>query len=60
MSAWWINHCDPHVTVLLSPDGPFADSSDENRIGEALPYKAPAEGAFPPDLQPPLYTEMLL
>jgi len=57
MSAWWINHCDPHMSVLLSPDGPFADSTDENRIGEALPYEAPVEGAFPPDLQPPLYTQ---
>ena len=57
MSAWWINHCDPHMNVLLSSDGPFADSTDENRIGEALPYEPPVEGAFPPDLQPPLYTQ---
>ncbi|QHC65093.1 DUF4913 domain-containing protein (plasmid) [Rathayibacter festucae] len=57
MSAWWINHCDPHMSVLLSADGPFADSTDENRIGEPLPYTAPVEGTFPSDLQPPLYTQ---
>lgn len=57
MSTWWINHCDPHMTALLSPDGPFADSQDENRVGEPLPYERPVEGLFEPDRQPPLYTE---
>ena len=57
MSTWWINHCDPHMAVLLSQDGPFADSTDENRIGQPLPYEPPVEGLFEPDRQPPLYTE---
>jgi hypothetical protein len=45
------------MTALLSPDGPFADSQDENRVGEPLPYERPVEGLFEPDRQPPLYTE---
>jgi hypothetical protein len=59
MSAWWIEHCDPHMSVLLSPDGPFADSTDENRLGDPLPYQAPDEGLFPKDEQPPLLTKLL-
>ncbi|RFA06806.1 hypothetical protein B7R21_18315 [Subtercola boreus] len=56
-STWWISHCDPHMSVLLSPDGPFADSTDENRLGDPLPYTSPPEGMFEEDLQPPLYTQ---
>ncbi|RFA17742.1 DUF4913 domain-containing protein [Subtercola boreus] len=59
MSAWWIEHCDPHMSVLLSPEGPFADSTDENRIGDPLPYEPADEGLFEPDLQPPLLTQLL-
>lgn len=57
MSARCINCCDPHMSVLLSPDGPLRDSTDENRIRVALPYEAPVEGAFPSDLQPPPHTQ---
>jgi hypothetical protein len=24
MSVWWRDHADPHMAVLLDPDGPFA------------------------------------
>ncbi|WP_216848429.1 MULTISPECIES: hypothetical protein [unclassified Rathayibacter] len=47
------------MTAFLSQDGPFADSTDENRLGEQLPYEPPIEGLLEPDLQPPLYTERL-
>ncbi|WP_216364044.1 DUF4913 domain-containing protein, partial [Subtercola boreus] len=57
MSSWWINHCDPHMKALLSPEGPFADSKDENRIGAPLPYTAAPDGMFKDDRQPLLYTE---
>lgn len=56
MSTWWINHCDPHMSVLLSPTGPFADSTDENELGDPLPYIAPPDGLFAPDQQPEPYT----
>ncbi|KSU51585.1 DUF4913 domain-containing protein [Microbacterium enclense] len=51
-SAWWINHAAPHMTALLAVDGPFADSRDENQVGEPLPYERPPEHLFPPDKQP--------
>ncbi|PPG79286.1 hypothetical protein C5D04_10130 [Rathayibacter sp. AY1D2] len=52
LSAWWLNHAGPHMAVLLSHDGPFAGSTDENEPGEALPYSRPPDHLFPPDRQP--------
>ncbi|WP_434161448.1 DUF4913 domain-containing protein [Clavibacter michiganensis] len=51
-SAWWVNHADPHMGVLLSVDGPFATAQDENAPGEPLPYKRPPAVLFEPDRQP--------
>jgi hypothetical protein len=45
-SAWWINHADPHMSALLSLDGPFAGSQDENPPGEPLPYRRPPARAL--------------
>lgn len=52
MSVWFRDHADPHMTVLMDPDGPFAaaDANAENnhaRKGQPLPYEAPPEGLFP-------------
>jgi hypothetical protein len=66
MSIWWINHCDPNMSVLLSQDGPFADSTDENRIGESLPYAPPSKDCssltgsrrYTPSVQPPKSTKL--
>jgi hypothetical protein len=52
-SAWWFNHADPHIAVLLSVDGPFAGSQDETEPGNPLPYLRPPAMLFPPDKQPP-------
>lgn len=46
-SAWWIEHADHHMPILMSPEGPFAKSEDSNRAGEPLPYEAPPAGLFP-------------
>lgn len=46
MSVWWRDHADHHMAVLLSPEGPFADSRDRNELGGPLPYTAPPEGLF--------------
>lgn len=46
-STWWRDHLDHHMPILMSPDGPFADSVDQNKPGEPLPYEAPPEGMFP-------------
>ncbi|QCU79696.1 DUF4913 domain-containing protein (plasmid) [Citricoccus sp. SGAir0253] len=52
MSVWFRDHADPHMAVLMDPDGPFA-AADPNtetnhaRKGEPLPYQAAPEGLFP-------------
>jgi len=51
MSAWWRDHLDHHMPVLMSADGPFADSTDTNNPGEPLPYSRPPAGMFP-DMRP--------
>lgn len=47
MSVWWRDHADHHMPALLSPNGPFAASDDQNKRGESLPYEAPPAGLFP-------------
>ena len=37
MSTWWRDHADYHMAALLSPEGPFARSTDRNDWGEPLP-----------------------
>lgn len=46
-STWWRDHLDHHMPILMSADGPFADSEDQNKPGEPLPYAAPPAGMFP-------------
>lgn len=46
MSVWWRDHADHHMRMLMSPEGPFADSRDENKGGDPLPYTAPPAGMF--------------
>ena len=46
MSVWWRDHADHHMPMLLSPNGPFAASDDQNKRGEPLPYEAPPAGLF--------------
>jgi hypothetical protein len=47
MSVWLRDHADYHLGVLFSDYGPFADSEENSKRGEPLPYKAPPEGLFP-------------
>lgn len=53
MSEWWLNHCDRHMSVLLSAEGPFGLSTDTSKPGEPLPYTAPPDRYFAKDKQPP-------
>jgi hypothetical protein len=46
MSVWWRDHADHHMRMLMSPEGPFADSRDTNAQGDPLPYTAPPQGMF--------------
>ncbi|MBD8537120.1 DUF4913 domain-containing protein [Plantibacter sp. CFBP 13570] len=50
MSVWWKDHADHHMSVLMSPSGPFGDVHNvRTNPNEPLPYAAPPEGLFPPD-----------
>ncbi|WP_295787926.1 DUF4913 domain-containing protein [uncultured Microbacterium sp.] len=52
MSVWFRDHAEHHMSILLSPDGPFAaagegkDRENTNEKGEPLPYISPPEGLF--------------
>jgi hypothetical protein len=46
MSTWWRDHADYHMNILLSADGPFGRSEDENKPGAPLPYDPPPPGLF--------------
>jgi len=46
MSVWWRDHADHHMRMLMSPEGPFADSRDTNTAGDPLPYTVPPVGMF--------------
>jgi len=49
ISVWFRDHCDPHMAVLLSADGPFRGCSPEKGHvgrGNPLPIEPPPEGLF--------------
>lgn len=46
MSVWWRDHADHHMSVLLSPGGPFGKTSGTSNPGDPLPYTAPPPGLF--------------
>lgn len=48
ISGWLRDHADHHMTILLSPTGPFARSQDEAKTTDPLPYTPPPDGLFPP------------
>lgn len=51
MSVWFRDHADPHLAVLLDPDGPFKyctpDRGHTNRL-EPLPLEQPPPGLLSP------------
>lgn len=61
MSGWWVDHCEPHLKVLLDPDtGPMSGANREGtwKGHGPLAYEPPPEGwsaddlADLPELQP--------
>ena len=46
-SAWWIDHADRQMPILMSTEGPFAKSEDSNKPGDPLPYRVPPKGLLP-------------
>lgn len=47
ISVWFRDHADPHMAILLSPEGPFAGAKDRTSVGEPLPHTPPPAGMFP-------------
>lgn len=51
MSVWWRDHCDHHMPILMSDQGPFvrdaAKPQNQNEKGDPLPYAPAPEGMFP-------------
>lgn len=45
-SVWLRDHADPHLSVLMSPMGPWKTSKDTATVDEPLPYEAPPDGLF--------------
>lgn len=47
MSTWLRDHADYHLGILMSPEGPFAKSTNQAKYGEPLPFTPPPPGLFP-------------
>ena len=47
ISTWLRDHADYHLAVLMSPDGPFAQSRDTAGVTDPLPYEPPPPELFP-------------
>ena len=47
ISTWLRDHADYHLSVLMSPTGPFGASRDTASVMDPLPYAAPPPGLFP-------------
>jgi hypothetical protein len=52
LSTWWLNHADPHMRMLMAPNGPFKTCVYEGHTPRdrpellSLPHTAPEEGLF--------------
>ncbi|WP_407923125.1 DUF4913 domain-containing protein [Bifidobacterium xylocopae] len=44
--VWWRDYADPTMSALMSPVGPFAESSTESSPAEPLPSLTPPPGRF--------------
>lgn len=52
-SNWWLNHCDPHMRVLMSETGPFRNCKKGTHAEERslpLPVDVAPTGMFPRNL----------
>jgi hypothetical protein len=53
-STWWLQHADPHLTVLLNKDtGPFSQCTHEHRITGGLPWQEPTRPVVLPVIAGP-------
>ncbi len=53
LSSWWLHHADPHLSILMSPSGPFKRCAYEGHKARttpeelALPHRDPARPLYP-------------
>lgn len=53
LSTWWLNHADPHMRVLMAPNGPFKKCIYEGHTPRdrpellSLPHVEPDESLYP-------------
>lgn len=51
-STWWINHADPHMSMLMAPNGPFKKCVYEGHVARtkpeqlSLPHSEPLESTY--------------
>ena len=52
LSTWWLNHADPHMRMLMAPNGPFKTCVYEGHAPRnrpellSLPHTSPDESTF--------------
>lgn len=46
ISTWLRDHADYHLSILMSPSGPFANSTDIATAADPLPHVGPPAGLF--------------
>lgn len=46
-SDWWLHHADPHMRVLLDPEGPFFNCGDGHSAPKVLDVEVAPKGWFP-------------
>ncbi len=52
LSTWWLHHADPHMSILMSPNGPFKKCGYDGHKARtpeevALPHRGPARPLYP-------------
>ena len=51
LSTWWLNHADPHMRVLMAPNGPFKKCIYDGHAARpelaSLPHVEPEESLYP-------------
>lgn len=52
-SDWWLQHADPHMRVLLDPEGPFFNCGDGHSTPKTLEAEMAPTGWFPDERDDP-------
>lgn len=52
-SDWWLQHADPHMRVLLDPEGPFFNCGDGHSAPKPMEAEMAPTGWFPDERDDP-------